>query len=241
MKNISTENKSIILSSTITTILFIIIFCASNFFINKNFINKTETPMGKENYIKVNLNQNHNDNLDKQKTKHTIQKNKKITEAKKENFKINDTYNKTSNITTTNNTIENNFSQTNEKQTPDIKKTSTENNSSEANSGIGNFHFYSIGTAKILTEDILDKKITENLYYPEKAKRRGIEGKVSIQIDISKTGELISYKIISKKSNPILEEASIMTLKKIFPIDEFQIKNAEENFSIIITLVYKLN
>jgi TonB family protein len=128
-----------------------------------------------------------------------------------------------------------------EKQYPQNEKSSSENNFEESNSGIGNFQFYSVGTAKNITEDIIDKKITQNLFYPEKAKRRGIEGEIKIKIEISKDGELISYQIISKKNNLILEEASIQTLQKIFPIEELKIKNAEENFSTIITLLYKLN
>lgn len=217
MKNISTENKSIILSVIFTIIIFSIFFCASNFFEKKYFINKTETQMGKGNYLKVNLNQNNND------------------------------YNKTSKTISTESKIQNNFYQENEKQIFDEKqyhqneKSSSENNFEESNSGIGNFQFYSVGTAKNIMEDIIDKKITQNLFYPEKAKRRGIEGEIKIKIEISKDGELISYQIISKKNNLILEEASIQTLQKIFPIEELKIKNAEENFSTIITLLYKLN
>lgn len=241
MKNISTENKSIILSVIFTIIIFSIFFCASNFFEKKYFINKTETQMGKGNYLKVNLNQNNNDNLDKQKTKQTNQENKKTQEDKKENFNNNDNYNKMTKTITTESKIENNFSKENEKQYPQNEKLSSENNFEESNSGIGNFQFHSVGTAKNITEDIIDKKITQNLFYPEKAKRRGIEGEIKIKIEISKDGELISYQIISKKNNLILEEASIQTLQKIFPIEELKIKNAEENFSTIITLLYKLN
>ena len=240
MKNISTENKSIILSVIFTIIIFSIFFCASNFFEKKYFINKTETQKGKGNYIKINLNQNNNNNLDKQKKKQTIQENKKTQEDKKENF------NKMTKTITTESKIENNFSKENEKQIfdekqyPQNEKSSSENNFEESNSGIGNFQFYSVGTAKNITEDIIDKKITQNLFYPEKAKRRGIEGEIKIKIEISKDGELISYQIISKKNNLILEEASIQTLQKIFPIEELKIKNAEEKFSIIITLIYEL-
>lgn len=247
MKNISTENKSIILSVIFTIIIFSIFFCASIFFEKKYFINKTETQMGKGNYLKVNLNQNNNDNLDKQKTKQTIQENKKTQEDKKENLKTNNDYNKTSKTITTESKIQNNFYQENkkqifdEKQYPQNEKSSSENNFEESNSGIGNFQFYSVGNAKNITEDIIDKKITQNLFYPEKAKRRGIEGEIKIKIEISKDGELISYQIISKKNNLILEEASIQTLQKIFPIEELKTKNAEENFSTIITLLYKLN
>lgn len=244
MKNISTENKSIILSVIFTIIIFSIFFCASNFFEKKYFINKTETQMGKGNYLKVNLNQNNNYNLDKQKTN---QENKKTQEDKKENLKTNNDYNKTSKTITTESKIQNNLSKENEKQIfdekqyPQNEKSSSENNFEESNSGIGIFQFYSVGTAKNITEDIIDKKITQNLFYPEKAKRRGIEGEIKIKIEISEDGELISYKIISKKNNLILEEASIQTLQKIFPIEELKIKNAEENFSTIITLLYKLN
>ena len=85
------------------------------------------------------------------------------------------------------------------------------------------------------------KKIIENIYYPENATRRGIEGKIIIKVIISKTGNLLNYEIISKNNNQILEDASISTINKIFPIEELKIKNSLENFSTIITFIYKLN
>ena len=102
-------------------------------------------------------------------------------------------------------------------------------------------NFYPIEMAKQITEDIIDKKIIQYLVYPEKATRRGIEGEIIIKVKISKNGNLLDYEIISKNNNQILEESSITTINKIFPIRELNTKNALEDFSTIITFVYKLN
>ena len=102
-------------------------------------------------------------------------------------------------------------------------------------------NFYPIEMAKQITEDIIDKKIIQYLVYPEKATRRGIEGEIIIKVKISKNGNLLDYEIISKNNNQILEESSITTINKIFPIKELNTKNTLEDFSTIITFVYKLN
>ena len=61
------------------------------------------------------------------------------------------------------------------------------------------------------------------------------------KVKISKNGNLLDYEIISKNNNQILEESSITTINKIFPIKELNTKNTLEDFSTIITFVYKLN
>ena len=85
------------------------------------------------------------------------------------------------------------------------------------------------------------KKIIENLFYPEKATRRGIEGKIIIKVEISKNGKLLNYEIISKNNNQILEDSAIITINNIFPIEELMTKNSQEDFSTVISFIYKLN
>ena len=124
--------------------------------------------------------------------------------------------------------------------TEEINFIETENSNSNKSENKSE-SFYPVEVAKQITEDVIDKKIIENLFYPEKATRRGIEGKIIIKVEISKNGNLLNYELISKNNNQILEESAIITINKIFPIEELKIKNSLENFSTIITFVYKLN
>ena len=118
-----------------------------------------------------------------------------------------------------------------------IENENTNNDTTENN----NENFYPVEIAKQITEDIIDRKIIENLFYPEKATRRGIEGKIIIKVEISKNGKLLKYEIISKNNNQILENSAIITINKIFPIEELMQKNSQEDFSTIISFIYKLN
>ena len=118
-----------------------------------------------------------------------------------------------------------------------LKNENTNNDTTENNNEI----FYPVEIAKQITEDIIDRKIIENLSYPEKATRRGIEGKIIIKVEISKNGKLLKYEIISKNNNQILENSAIITINKIFPIEELMQKNSQEDFSTIISFIYKLN
>jgi len=58
--------------------------------------------------------------------------------------------------------------------------------------------------------------INNNKYYPRMAIKRGIEGIVKIEFTISKTGELLSFKIIEGKS--IFKKSIQNAVKKSFPL-----------------------
>lgn len=124
--------------------------------------------------------------------------------------------------------------------TEEINFIETENSNSNKSENKSE-SFYPVEVAKQITEDVIDKKIIENLFYPEKATRRGIEGKIIIKVEISKNGKLLNYEIISKNNNQILEDSAIITINKIFPIEELMKKNSQEDFSTIISFIYKLN
>ena len=219
MKKFNTENKSIIISIIFTMIFYIIVFCIPK--INLLTNNTKPEKLINNNFIEIQISQT-NTKSKKSETEN-IENIKTKIEQKKETPFIQETK-LTEEIV---NTEEINF----------IEKEKTSNDKSKIQSE----NFYPIEIAKQITDDVIDKKIIENIFYPEKATRRGIEGKIIIKVIISKTGNLLNYEIISKNNNQILEESAIITINKIFPIEELKIKNAEENFSTIITLLYKLN
>ena len=216
MNKFNTENKSIIFSTIITLCFYIIVFCIPK--INLLTKNTKHEKFINNNFIEIQISQTNTksetENIENIKTK---------IEQKKETAFIQETK-LTEEIV---NTEEKNF----------IETENTNNDTIENN----NVNFYPVEIAKQITEDIIDRKIIENLFYPEKATRRGIEGKIIIKVEISKNGNLLNYEIISKNNNQILEESAIITINKIFPIEELMTKNSQEDFSTIISFIYKLN
>ncbi len=221
MKKFNTENKSIIFSIIFTLIIYIIVFCIFKIDLNNTTKNNYQKMINK-NIIKIQISSN------KEKSKTTDDNKNHI---QKENLKTNENYFITE-------TKENNI-----KTQTDIKLSKSNENINTNLTTEKNIEesFYPVEMAKQITEDIIDKKIIQHLVYPEKATRRGIEGEIIIKVKISKNGNLLDYEIISKNNNQILEDASISTINKIFPIKELNTKNTLEDFSTIITFVYKLN
>jgi len=221
MKKFNTENKSIIFSIIFTLIIYIIVFCIFKIDLNNTTKNNYQKMINK-NIIKIQISSNKEESKTTDDNKNHIQK---------ENLKTNENYFITE-------TKENNI-----KTQTDIKLSKSNENINTNLTPKKNIeeNFYPIEIAKQITEDIIDKKIIQYLVYPEKATRRGIEGEIIIKVKISKNGNLLDYEIISKNNNQILEESSITTINKIFPIKELNTKNTLEDFSTIITFVYKLN
>ena len=219
MNKFITENKSIIFSTIITLCFYIIVFCIIKF--DLSIIENNSDKIINNNFIEIQISQTNTkskksetENIENIKTKIEQKKETPFTKETKLTEEII-------------NTEEKNFIET--------ENTNSDKSENKSES------FYPVEVAKQITEDVIDRKIIENLFYPEKATRRGIEGKIIIKVEISKNGNLLNYEIISKNNNQILEDASISTINKIFPIKELEIKNTVENFSTIITFVYKLN
>ena len=221
MNKFNTENKSIIFSIIFTLIIYIIVFCIFKIDLNNPTKNNYQKMINK-NIIKIQISSNKEESKTTDDNKNHIQK---------ENLKTNENYFITE-------TKENNI-----KTQTDIKLSKSNENTNTNLTTEKNIEesFYPVEMAKQITEDIIDKKIIQHLVYPEKATRRGIEGEIIIKVKISKNGNLLDYEIISKNNNQILEESSITTINKIFPIKELNTKNTLEDFSTIITFVYKLN
>ena len=219
MNKFNTENKSIIFSTIITLCFYIIIFCIPK--INLLIKNTKHEKFINNNFIEIQISQTNTkskksetENIENIKTKIEQKKETPVTQERKLTEEI---------------------INTEEKSFIETENTNSDKSENKSES------FYPVEVAKQITEDVIDRKIIENLFYPEKATRRGIEGKIIIKVEISKNGNLLNYEIISKNNNQILVESAMLTINKIFPIEELKIKNSLENFSTIITFVYKLN
>ena len=169
MKKFNTENKSIIISIIFTMIFYIIVFCIPKI----NLLTKNTKPekLINNNYIEIQISQ-------------TNIKSKKSEIENTENIKTTIEQNKETPFTQETKLTKEII---NTEETNLIEKENTSNNKSENKSE----NFYPVEVAKKISDDVIDKKIIENIYYPEKATRRGIEGKIIIKVEISKNGIII--------------------------------------------------
>lgn len=78
--------------------------------------------------------------------------------------------------------------------------------------------------------------LQENLYYPRRARKRGVEGKVIIRFTLSKTSDILDIKVLSSKSE-ILSRSAIQTIKNI----KNKLPNPKKEITIKVPVVYSLH
>lgn len=76
----------------------------------------------------------------------------------------------------------------------------------------------SSGTGSRTLLSLLDKEIRERLVYPETARRRALEGTVTIRICINADGTLSAYRITAGSGSPTLDAAASKLIESIFPL-----------------------
>ncbi len=77
--------------------------------------------------------------------------------------------------------------------------------------------------------------IAENLYYPRKARRRGLEGVVKVRFTLTRFGKIEEVTVLSSPAN-ILSKAAMTTLENI----QGDIPHPTEDVKITLSLIYKL-
>lgn len=83
---------------------------------------------------------------------------------------------------------------------------------------------------------LIDKKISDNKFYPEKAKKRKIEGTVAYQTIIGIDGSLVSMNLFNSSGSKILDDSAADLIKSIFPLDI----QLDWNCNFLIYITYKL-
>ena len=78
--------------------------------------------------------------------------------------------------------------------------------------------------------------LQENLYYPRRARKRGIEGKVTVRFTLKKSAEVVSIEVISS-NNEILSRGAIKTLQNL----SGQFPNPDEKLILTVPISYRLN
>ncbi|MEV9499437.1 TonB family protein [Aliarcobacter butzleri] len=83
--------------------------------------------------------------------------------------------------------------------------------------------------------------IEKNKIYPKAAKRLNQTGKVNVNFDILKSGEIRNVKVLGKSSFAKLDEASIELLIKISNFDEIPEELKKSVWNVTIPIDYSIN
>ena len=106
---------------------------------------------------------------------------------------------------------------------------------------VSKFDSLTVLNVDMVTDTISPPVLCSPLYvpYPRRARRRGIEGKVEISLEISEKGEVMSAKVISSSGHKDLDEAGLKaaTSVKFSPASKDGIPVKGE---FILTITFKL-
>ena len=78
--------------------------------------------------------------------------------------------------------------------------------------------------------------IQDNLYYPRRARKRGVQGKVIIRFTLSKNAEVSEIKVLSSKSD-ILSRGAIKTIENI----EYKLPKPKQKLTFNVPILYSLD
>ncbi|MGL4982422.1 MAG: energy transducer TonB [Treponemataceae bacterium] len=108
-----------------------------------------------------------------------------------------------------------------------IKK---EENHSFLDASAGDATVSAVQLSSVLSE--INKKILQNHVYPERARRRNIEGVVFLRLMINLQGNLDFCEIIQSAGKEILDLSAIKLVKSIFPLDTRPLCPSEVTVSV---------
>jgi protein TonB len=79
--------------------------------------------------------------------------------------------------------------------------------------------------------------INKNLVYPPMARRRNIQGIVSVYFDIEKNGRLVSVSVSRSSGSSILDNAAVSLIKKIPPLENLALNRT---LALNVNIAYEL-
>lgn len=88
--------------------------------------------------------------------------------------------------------------------------------------------------------DRVKHQIARNREYPRSAKKKGIEGKVSVGFTIKADGGLKETKIIHSSGHQILDETAVTTIEKSDPFPVFPKEIINDEIDMTLTIAYRL-
>jgi len=77
--------------------------------------------------------------------------------------------------------------------------------------------------------------LRENLYYPRRARKRGVQGEVLVKFNLSSNAEVTAIEVISSK-NDILSRAAIKTINDL----SYKFPKPKETLTLSVPIVYRL-
>ena len=84
--------------------------------------------------------------------------------------------------------------------------------------------------------NLIVQLLQENLYYPRRARKRGVEGDVLVRFKLSKNAEISGLEVLSSKSD-ILSRGALKTIENIAS----QLPKPKENLTLSVPISYRLN
>lgn len=82
----------------------------------------------------------------------------------------------------------------------------------------------------------ISELLQENLYYPRRARKRGVQGEVIVKFDLSTQAEVSNIEVISSSSK-ILSRGAIKTIQNL----SMKFPKPEEKLTLSVPIAYKLN
>ncbi|MDR0759330.1 MAG: TonB family protein [Treponema sp.] len=79
--------------------------------------------------------------------------------------------------------------------------------------------------------------INQNLVYPPMARRRNIQGIVSVYFDIEKNGQFVSVSVSRSSGSSILDNAAVSLIKKIPPLENLALNRT---LALNVNIAYEL-
>ncbi|MDP8265187.1 MAG: TonB family protein [Candidatus Aceula lacicola] len=87
----------------------------------------------------------------------------------------------------------------------------------------------------------IQKRIAQNLVYPEGAKQAKLEGAVDLELVLLRNGAVLSVMIRQSSGYPVLDQAALNTVQRFSPYGNFPSDVSAREIKVIIPIVYRLD
>ncbi|MFA4988101.1 MAG: TonB family protein [Candidatus Omnitrophota bacterium] len=87
---------------------------------------------------------------------------------------------------------------------------------------------------------IIQRKVLENLAYPEAAKEAGFQGKVKLSLKLSAQGDLLDLKVKEPSNYRLLDDNAVSAAQKISPYPPFPPEVNKKEMWVDIPIIYQL-
>ncbi|MFP4466111.1 MAG: energy transducer TonB [Candidatus Goldiibacteriota bacterium] len=93
----------------------------------------------------------------------------------------------------------------------------------------------------LIYNDMVKQRIQNARKYPYTARKHGVEGEVTAEFEIKRSGDIGQVKLVSSSGADILDNEALATVKRAAPYPEIPAVHKENILKKRITLIFKLN